>query len=88
MQKYLVYMLILCYILSGDIMNEIIKSLKQRKSVRQFLNKEIPSNIKNEILNAAITAPTAGNMTLYTVLDITDNSLKQKLSMQLWSYLL
>lgn len=80
MQKYLVYMLILCYILSGDIMNEIIKSLKQRKSVRQFLNKEIPSNIKNEILNAAITAPTAGNMTLYTVLDITDNSLKQKLS--------
>ena len=61
-------------------MNEIIKSLKNRKSVRQFLEKEIPSDIKAEILNAALTAPTAGNMTLYTVLDITDKALKQKLS--------
>lgn len=61
-------------------MNEIIKSLKQRKSVRQFLEKEIPSEIKTEILNAALTAPTAGNMTLYTVLDITDEALKQRLS--------
>ena len=55
----------------GEVMNEIIKSLKNRKSVRQFLEKEIPAEIKAEILNAALTAPTAGNMTLYTVLDIT-----------------
>ncbi len=61
-------------------MNEIIKSLKQRKSVRQFLEKEIPAEIKAEILNAALTAPTAGNMTLYTILDITDEALKQRLS--------
>ena len=44
------------------------------------MEKEIPTEIKAEILNAALTAPTAGNMTLYTVLDITDKALKQRLS--------
>ncbi len=61
-------------------MNEIIKSLTQRKSLRAFEDREIPEGIKREILQAAIEAPTAGNMTLYTILDITDQSLKERLS--------
>ncbi len=61
-------------------MNDIIKSLKERKSVRVYAPKAIPSEAKQAILEAAIQAPTAGNMTLYTVLDITDQSLKEKLA--------
>ncbi len=61
-------------------MNEIIKDLHRRKSVRVFTQQEITGQQKQEILNAAMAAPTAGNQQLYTILDITDEELKRKLS--------
>lgn len=61
-------------------MNEIIKSLHERKSTRAFTNQDITAEQKNEILCAAMAAPTAGNQQLYTILDITDEALKQRLS--------
>lgn len=61
-------------------MNPIVESLNQRKSVRVYEDKLIPENEKQIILNAAIQAPTAGNMTLYTILDITDPVIKERLS--------
>lgn len=61
-------------------MNDIIKSLYNRKSVRIFENHPISNEDKREILLAAMEAPTAGNQQLYTILDITDQSLKEKLS--------
>ncbi|MBR3766939.1 MAG: nitroreductase family protein [Clostridia bacterium] len=61
-------------------MNEITKSLKDRKSVRVFTEKEIDESIKNEILLCAVNAPTAGNQQLYTILDIRDKELQKKLS--------
>ena len=60
-------------------MNEIIKSINARKSVREYLPKDIPEEIKHQILNAALQAPTAGNMCLYTVIDVTDQAIKDKL---------
>ncbi len=61
-------------------MNEIIRSLTERKSVRAFEDKALPESVRNAILQAAIDAPTAGNMTLYTILDITDQNLKDTLA--------
>lgn len=61
-------------------MNPIIESLYQRKSVRAYLDKPISHQDKQAILEAALQAPTAGNMTLYTILDITDPSIKSHLS--------
>lgn len=61
-------------------MNEIIKDLHRRKSVRVFTEQEITSEQKKEILYAAMAAPTAGNQQLYTILDITDKEIKEKLS--------
>ncbi len=61
-------------------MNVIMKSLKERKSLRVFEEREIPREIKREILEAALEAPTAGNMTLYTIIDVTDQALKDKLA--------
>lgn len=60
-------------------MNEILKSLYARKSVRVFEEKEISMENKNAILRAATEAPTAGNQQLYTILDITSRELKEKL---------
>ena len=61
-------------------MNEVIRQIKERKSVRVFEEKVISTEIKNEIINAAFQAPTAGNMMLYSILDVTDEDLKKKLA--------
>ena len=61
-------------------MNEIIRSLYERKSVRVFEDRPIEKEVKQAILSAAIQAPTAGNMALYTILDITDSEKKLALS--------
>lgn len=61
-------------------MTSTIQELKNRKSTRAFEQKEIPVSVKEAILEAAFQAPTAGNQMLYSILDITDQGLKDKLS--------
>ena len=61
-------------------MNEIIESLYNRKSVRVFEDKPIPVEYKELILSCALQAPSAGNMNLYTIIDVTDPKLKETLS--------
>lgn len=61
-------------------MNQTIDVLMKRKSVRQFENKDIPADVKEAILAAAMRAPTAGNSMLYSILDVTDQKLKDLLS--------
>lgn len=61
-------------------MNEVLQQLHDRKSVRVYEDRPVEPETKQAILEAAIQAPTAGNMALYTILDITDPELKQKLS--------
>ena len=60
-------------------MNETVKQLFDRKSVRVFTDREISPEDKRLILEAATQAPTAGNQQLYTILDITDQAIKEKL---------
>ena len=61
-------------------MNETIKQLFERKSVRVFEDREICEEDKKLILEAAVMAPTAGNQQLYTILDITDQEIKERLA--------
>lgn len=61
-------------------MNEVIKQLQERKSMRVFEEREILAEDKALILEAASMAPSAGNQQLYTILDITDAELKKALS--------
>ncbi len=61
-------------------MNDTIKQLFERKSVRVFADIDISKEEKELILEAAAMAPTAGNQQLYTILDITDQELKEKLA--------
>ena len=61
-------------------MNEVIKQLHDRKSVRIYEDRAIGPEVKQAILEAAIQAPSAGNMALYTILDITDPEMKAKLA--------
>ena len=61
-------------------MNETLELMMKRKSVRVFEEKPIGPEEKQAILNAAMRAPTAGNSMLYSILDVTDQTLKDKLS--------
>ena len=61
-------------------MTETIRQLYERKSIRAFEDRELSSEEKSAILRAAAEAPTAGNQQLYTILDITSQELKDKLS--------
>jgi len=61
-------------------MNETMETLLSRKSVRAYTDRPIAPELKQAILTAAAHAPTAGNQQLYTILDITDQRLKNRLS--------
>ena len=61
-------------------MNDILRSLYERKSVRAYTEEPVSPEDKNAILEAAVQAPTAGNQQLYTILDITDSEKKASLA--------
>lgn len=63
-----------------DDMNKTIQELMRRKSVRAFTQQPITAQIKRILFQAAMEAPTAGNQQLYTILDITDQTLKERLA--------
>ena len=61
-------------------MNPTLECMMKRKSVRAFEDRPIGPEEKQAILQAAMRAPTAGNSMLYSILDVTDPTLKEKLS--------
>lgn len=61
-------------------MNEVLKQLHERKSVRIFEERAVPEEVKSEVITAAFEAPTAGNMMFYTIIDVTDQQVKDQLA--------
>jgi nitroreductase len=61
-------------------MNAIIEVLTKRKSVRAYTDREITPEVRAEILQATLRAPTAGNMMLYSIVDVTDQKIKDQLA--------
>ena len=61
-------------------MNEILTALFARKSMRAYTKDSISPEKRELILRAACAAPTAGNQQLYTILDITDQRIKDRLA--------
>lgn len=61
-------------------MNDTIQLLLNRKSVRDYEDRDIPEEIKKEILEAAIRAPSAGNMNPYSIIEVEDSDIKEKLA--------
>ena len=61
-------------------MNQVIEILLARKSIRAYEARQIEPETRAEILKATLRAPTAGNMMLYSILDITDQRIKDRLA--------
>ncbi len=61
-------------------MNETLRVIHNRRSVRAYQDKPIDRETTNMIIQAAMRAPTAGNMMLYSILEVKEQTLKEKLS--------
>jgi nitroreductase len=60
-------------------MNAVLNLLNDRKSVRAYSDQEITPDVRQQILQAAFRSPTAGNMMLYSIIDVTDQTIKERL---------
>ncbi len=61
-------------------MNETLDAILNRKSCRQFLAKAIPEEIKADIIGATLRAPTAGNLMLYSIIEVDEQAAKDTLA--------
>ncbi|MGL4254198.1 MAG: nitroreductase family protein [Fusobacteriaceae bacterium] len=56
-----------------------LKFLMERKSVRDYSDREITQEVKDAIIKATLRAPTAGAMMMYSIIEITDQKIKNRL---------
>lgn len=61
-------------------MTNTIRELYRRKSVRSFTGESIPPEAREAILRSAVAAPTPGNQQMYTIIDVQDPALRQRLA--------
>jgi FMN reductase (NADPH)/FMN reductase [NAD(P)H] len=61
-------------------MNPVMDVLLNRKSVRAYEDRPVPDAVRDEIIQAAMRAPTAGNMMLYSVIHVSDQAAKETLA--------
>ncbi|MDX9953148.1 MAG: nitroreductase family protein [Anaerolineae bacterium] len=64
----------------AKVMNPTLKLLLNRKSVRAYEDCELSREVKDAVITAALRAPTAGNMMLYSIIEVQDQSLKDALA--------
>jgi FMN reductase (NADPH)/FMN reductase [NAD(P)H] len=60
-------------------MNQVIEVIHNRKSVRAYEDEPVPEDVRDLILKSAMRAPTAGNMMLYSIIEVSDQEAKDKL---------
>jgi len=60
-------------------LNDTINLIQNRRSIRAYEKKIISTDEKNKIINAAMRSPTAGNMMLYSIIEISNQKIKDKL---------
>jgi FMN reductase (NADPH)/FMN reductase [NAD(P)H] len=61
-------------------MNATLEVIHNRRSVRKYDPTPLVQEEKDAILQAAMRAPTAGNMMLYSIIEVEDQALKDKLA--------
>ena len=61
-------------------MNDVLKTLQNRVSLRGYEKKEITPQDYNAIIESMMRAPTAGNQMLYSVIAVREQKTKEILS--------
>jgi len=60
--------------------NSILESIHSRRSTRVYADRPVSAEDRQAILDAAFRAPTGGNMMLYSIIEVTDQALKDRLA--------
>jgi len=63
----------------NSLLNHTMELLSARKSVRAYKEKKISKEVKDTIFAATLRAPTAGNMMLYSIIEVKDQGTKDRL---------
>ena len=61
-------------------MNEVIKAIKERRSVKSYKSDPVPTELLDAILEAGTYAPTGRNMQSPIIIAVTDKALRDRLS--------
>ena len=61
-------------------MNSTFTLIHNRRSVRKYTGTPISPQEKEAIIQAAMRAPTAGNLMLYSIIEVEDQALKDRLA--------
>jgi len=61
-------------------MNPTLDCIAQRRSVRSFGERPVDRATADQIIQAAMRAPTAGNLMLYSIIEIADPAIKAQLA--------
>lgn len=65
---------------AGPLTNETLAILRSRRSTRTYSPTPISEEERQAVLHAALSAPTAGGMVLYTIIEVTDQAVKDRLA--------
>jgi len=60
--------------------NPVLDVIERRRSTRVYDPRPVAPEHKDAIIHAALRAPTGGNMVMYTIIEITDQMLKDRLA--------
>jgi len=60
-------------------MNETLRVIDERRSLRGYDTRAISEEHKKAILHSAFRAPTAGNMMMYSIIEVANQKMKDKL---------
>ncbi len=63
-----------------NVMNDIIKAITERRSVRKYLSRPVPKTIIEEIVNAGTYAASGRGMQSAIIIAVTNRELRDKLS--------
>jgi len=61
-------------------MNPVLETILQRKSVRAYEKRPVGKEVRDQLLQATLRAPTAGNLMLYSIVEVTNQSIKDRLA--------
>ena len=60
--------------------NEVLKTIKERRSVRSFKSDPVPRDLLNSILEAGTFAPTGGGRQSPVIIDVSSDKYRKKIS--------
>ena len=63
----------------ANLMNPVIDVIHERKSVRAYEDRLLSREVRDEIIKSAMRAPTAGNMMLYSIIEVSNQAAKNRL---------